>query len=102
MPINNCSKCGKTINLAHWDGEDHLLCEDCSSGKSAVIKEIHCSFEGICGYHPCCGDKIEDCKYYKDTMEKVLEMLADDCPNYDNCSESAIENYEPMPNEGRD
>lgn len=62
----------------------------------------NCPLEGICGYHPCCGDKIEECEYYIDTMKKILEMLAEDCPNFDSCSESTIENYEPTRDESRD
>ena len=34
--------------------------------------------------------------------EKVLEELEDDCPNRESCEEAAIENYEPMHNEGYD
>lgn len=34
--------------------------------------------------------------------EVVIEELAEDCPNFDSCSESAFENYEPTHNEGYD
>lgn len=27
--MNYCSGCGSEINLAHWKGEDFLLCEKC-------------------------------------------------------------------------
>ena len=34
--------------------------------------------------------------------DEILEELASDCPNFDSCSESAFENYEPQHNEGYD
>ena len=34
--------------------------------------------------------------------DEILEELAEDCPNYDNCSDNAIENHEPMHDESRD
>jgi len=40
---------------------------------------------------PLCGRK---------PMKIILEELAEDCPNYDSCTETAIENYEPPHNEG--
>ena len=24
-----CEKCNKIVNFAHWNGEDHFLCDDC-------------------------------------------------------------------------
>lgn len=44
---------------------------------------------------------------YKDLLKKaeevntrLLDALADECPNYDSCSEQIIENQEPTMNEG--
>lgn len=27
--MNKCTNCGKTVSIAHWKGEDHLLCNQC-------------------------------------------------------------------------
>lgn len=35
-------------------------------------------------------------------IKKIRALNYEDCPNYDSCSESAIEDQEPMYNEGRD
>ena len=29
IKLEKCSNCGKEINLAHWKGEDFLLCSEC-------------------------------------------------------------------------
>lgn len=34
--------------------------------------------------------------------DAILEELSEDCPNYNQCTEKAFENYEPDHDEGRD
>ena len=38
----------------------------------------------------------------KMATERILESLSEDCPNREQCEESAIENYEPMHDESRE
>ena len=37
-----------------------------------------------------------------ESAKRVMERSSEDCPHYDECSESVIENMEPMVNEGYD
>lgn len=39
---------------------------------------------------------------HKFIWEEILEELADECPNYDSCTDNYIETYQPMHNEGHD
>ncbi len=66
-----------------------------------------CIWDQKCKTFPYCGDNYtphsEACPICgRESMSKILEDLADDCPNYDSCTETAIENYEPMHDESRD
>lgn len=36
IKMNYCSSCGSKINLAHWKGEDFLLCKECRNKRKLI------------------------------------------------------------------